>query len=223
MGYIADRIRYYKSTIPTDVELVAVSKFHPNESIFEAYEVGQRVFGESRANELVDKATSLPDDIKWHFIGHLQTNKVRQILPYVSLIHSVDSERLLRMVDAESKRINRVTDVLLQLHVAQEETKFGFTPDELIQLSETGIFNELQNINIIGVMGMASNTDDTARIIEDFDSIKNAFDRLATGIMVGNENFKVISMGMSGDYLDAIECGSTMVRIGSDIFGERNY
>ena len=205
MGYIADRIRYYKSTIPTDVELVAVSKFHPNESILEAYGAGQRVFGESRANELVAKATSLPDDIKWHFIGHLQTNKVRQILPYVSLIHSVDSERLLRMVDAESKRINRVTDVLLQLHVAQEETKFGFTPDELIQLSGTGIFNELQNINIIGVMGMASNTDDTARII------------------VGNENFEVISMGMSGDYLDAIECGSTMVRIGSDIFGERNY
>lgn len=223
MGYIADRIRYYKSTIPTDVELVAVSKFHPNESILEAYEAGQRVFGESRANELVAKATSLPDDIKWHFIGHLQTNKVRQILPYVSLIHSVDSERLLRMVDAESKRINRVTDVLLQLHVAQEETKFGFTPDELIQLSETGIFNELQNINIIGVMGMASNTDDTARIIEDFNSIKNAFDRLATGIMVGNKNFKVISMGMSGDYLDAIKCGSTMVRIGSDIFGERYY
>ena len=223
MGYIADRIRYYKSTIPTDVELVAVSKFHPNESILEAYEAGQRAFGESRANELVAKATSLPDDIKWHFIGHLQTNKVRQILPYVSLIHSVDSERLLRMVDAESKRINRVTDVLLQLHVAQEETKFGFTPDELIQLSETGIFNELQNINIIGVMGMASNTDDTARIIEDFNSIKNAFDRLATGIMVGNKNFKVISMGMSGDYLDAIKCGSTMVRIGSDIFGERYY
>ncbi len=223
MGYIADRIRYYKSTIPTDVELVAVSKFHPNESILEAYEAGQRVFGESRANELVAKATSLPDDIKWHFIGHLQTNKVRQILPYVSLIHSVDSERLLRMVDAESKRINRVTDVLLQLHVAQEETKFGFTPDELIQLSETGIFNELQNVNIIGVMGMASNTDDTARIIEDFNSIKNAFDRLATGIMVGNKNFKVISMGMSGDYLDAIKCGSTMVRIGSDIFGERYY
>lgn len=223
MGYIADRIRYYKSTIPTDVELVAVSKFHPNESILEAYEAGQRVFGESRANELVAKATSLPDDIKWHFIGHLQTNKVRQILPYVSLIHSVDSERLLRMVDAESKRINRVTDVLLQLHVAQEETKFGFTPDELIQLSEAGIFNELQNINIIGVMGMASNIDDTARIIEDFNSIKNAFDRLATGIMVGNKNFKVISMGMSGDYLDAIKCGSTMVRIGSDIFGERYY
>lgn len=223
MGYIADRIRYYKSTIPTDVELVAVSKFHPKESILEAYEAGQRVFGESRANELVAKATSLPDDIKWHFIGHLQTNKVRQILPYVSLIHSVDSERLLRMVDAESKRINRVTDVLLQLHVAQEETKFGFTPDELIQLSETGIFNELQNVNIIGVMGMASNTDDTARIIEDFNSIKNAFDRLATGIMVGNKNFKVISMGMSGDYLDAIKCGSTMVRIGSDIFGERYY
>ncbi|MBQ4344453.1 MAG: YggS family pyridoxal phosphate-dependent enzyme [Muribaculaceae bacterium] len=223
MGYIADRIRYYKSTIPTDVELVAVSKFHPNESILEAYEAGQRAFGESRANELVAKATSLPDDIKWHFIGHLQTNKVRQILPYVSLIHSVDSERLLRMVDAESKRINRVTDVLLQLHVAQEETKFGFTPDELIQLSDMGIFNELQNVNIIGVMGMASNTDDTARIIEDFNSIKNAFDRLATGIMVGNESFKVISMGMSGDYLDAIECGSTMVRIGSDIFGERNY
>lgn len=223
MGYIADRIRYYKSTIPTDVELVAVSKFHPNESILEAYEAGQRAFGESRANELVAKATSLPDDIKWHFIGHLQTNKVRQILPYVSLIHSVDSERLLRMVDAESKRINRVTDVLLQLHVAQEETKFGFTPDELIQLSDMGIFNELQNVNIIGVMGMASNTDDTARIIEDFNSIKNAFDRLATGIMVGNESFKVISMGMSGDYLDAIECGCTMVRIGSDIFGERNY
>ena len=135
--YIGDNILKLRETIPNGVELIAVSKFHPNEAIMDAYEVGQRVFGESRATELKAKATSLPNDIQWHFIGHLQTNKVRMIMPYVSLIHSVDSERLLLLIDAEAKRINRTIDVLLQVHVAEEETKFGFSPDELLQLMKS--------------------------------------------------------------------------------------
>lgn len=223
MGHIADKIRYYNSTIPPEVQLVAVSKFHPAEAIMEAYNAGQRIFGESRAKELVSKASSLPNDIEWHFIGHLQTNKVRQVLPYVTLIHSVDSERLLRAIDSESKRIGRKTNILLQLHVAQEETKFGFSPDEIVSLAASEIFEELENVIPAGVMGMASNTDDTSRVIEDFKTIKTAFDQLAKGAMSSNTRFKTISMGMSGDYIEAINCGSTMVRIGSDIFGERDY
>ncbi len=223
MGHISDKIRHYNSTIPPEVQLVAVSKFHPAEAIMEAYNAGQRIFGESRTNELVSKASSLPNDIEWHFIGHLQTNKVRQILPYVTLIHSVDSERLLRTIDSESKRIGRKTDILLQLHVAQEDTKFGFSPDEIVSLTASGIFEELKNVTPTGVMGMASNTDDTSRVIEDFKAIKTTFDQLARSPMSSNIRFKTISMGMSGDYIEAINCGSTMVRIGSDIFGERDY
>ena len=219
---VGDNILKVRETIPYGVELVAVSKFHPNEAIMDAYGVGQRVFGESRATELKAKATSLPDDIKWHFIGHLQTNKVRMIMPYVSLIHSVDSERLLRLIDAEAARINKVVDVLLQVHVAQEETKFGFTPDELLQFVESGVINELTNVRVVGVMGMATNTDDVNRITEDFKAINQTFHN-ARALLKENKDFAQISMGMSDDYQLAIENGSTMVRIGSTIFGYRQY
>lgn len=219
---IGDSILKLRETIPGGVELVAVSKFHPNEAIMEAYEVGQRVFGESRATELVAKAKSLPEDIKWHFIGHLQTNKVRMIMPYVSLIQSADSERLLRLIDAEAKRINRVVDVLLQVHVAQEETKFGFTPDELLDLAGSGVIEELANVRVVGVMGMATNTDDEARIKADFNAISQTYQK-ARLLFKNKEMFMQVSMGMSDDYLMAIEAGSTMVRIGSTIFGNRRY
>ena len=219
---VGDNILKVRETIPYGVELVAVSKFHPNEAIMDAYGVGQRVFGESRATELKAKATSLPDDIKWHFIGHLQTNKVRMIMPYVSLIHSVDSERLLRLIDAEAARIYKVVDVLLQVHVAQEETKFGFTPDELLQFVESGVINELTNVRVVGVMGMATNTDDVNRITEDFKAINQTFQN-ARALLTENKDFAQISMGMSDDYQLAIENGSTMVRIGSTIFGYRQY
>ena len=219
---VGDNILKVRETIPYGVELVAVSKFHPNEAIMDAYGVGQRVFGESRATELKAKATSLPDDIKWHFIGHLQTNKVRMIMPYVSLIHSVDSERLLRLIDAEAARINKVVDVLLQVHVAQEETKFGFAPDELLQFVESGVVNELTNVRVVGVMGMATNTDDINRITEDFKAINQTFHN-ARALLKENKDFAHISMGMSDDYQLAIENGSTMVRIGSTIFGYRQY
>ena len=219
---VGDNILKVRETIPYGVELVAVSKFHPNEAIMDAYGVGQRVFGESRATELKAKATSLPDDIKWHFIGHLQTNKVRMIMPYVSLIHSVDSERLLRLIDAEAARINKLVDVLLQVHVAQEETKFGFTPDELLQFVESCVINELTNVRVVGVMGMATNTDDVNRITEDFKAINQTFQN-ARALLKENKDFAQISMGMSDDYQLAIENGSTMVRIGSTIFGYRQY
>ncbi len=220
--YIGDNILKLRETIPNGVELIAVSKFHPNEAIMEAYEVGQRAFGESRATELKAKATSLPNDIQWHFIGHLQTNKVRMIMPYVSLIHSVDSERLLRLIDAEAQRLNRTVDVLLQVYVAEEETKFGFTPDELLKFVESGTLDELTHVRVVGVMGMATNTDDEMRIRADFEAISQTYKK-ARVLLKCDDDFKHISMGMSDDYLMAIECGSTMVRIGSTIFGNRQY
>lgn len=220
--YIGDNILKLRETIPNGVELIAVSKFHPNEAIMDAYEVGQRVFGESRATELKAKATSLPNDIQWHFIGHLQTNKVRMIMPYVSLIHSVDSERLLRLIDAEAQRLNRTVDVLLQVYVAEEETKFGFTPDELLNFVESGALDELTHVRVVGVMGMATNTDDEMRIRADFEAISQTYKK-AHALLKCDDDFKHISMGMSDDYLMAIECGSTMVRIGSTIFGNRQY
>lgn len=219
---VGENILRVRASIPEGVELVAVSKFHSNEAIMEAYGVGQRVFGESRATELVAKAKTLPDDIQWHFIGHLQTNKVRMIVPIVSMVHSVDSERLLRMIDSEAARINKIVDVLLQVHVAQEETKFGFTPDELLQFVESGVINELNNVRVVGVMGMATNTDDVNRITEDFKAINQTYHN-ARLLLKDNAEFRHISMGMSDDYRIAIEEGSTMVRIGSTIFGNRQY
>lgn len=223
MGIIADRIAAIKSTLPEGVELVAVSKFHPVESLRDAYDGGQRIFGESRAQELTAKAAALPGDIEWHFIGHLQTNKVRQVVPHVSLIHSVDSDRLLRAIDAEALREGRRVGVLLQVHVAREETKYGFTPAELIELARSGALDSLKGAEIKGVMGMASNTDDMERVAADFAEVKALFDTLHDGPMSGNPRFDTVSTGMSHDYPVAIANGSTMVRVGTSIFGEREY
>ena len=223
MSDIALNLKKVRDAIPAGVELVAVSKFHPVEALREAYDAGQRIFGESRVNELVAKATALPDDIQWHFIGHLQTNKVRPLIPHVAMIHSIDSERLLRLVDAEACRIGRCIPVLLQLHVAMEETKFGFTPDELLSLITPEFAASLTGVEIAGVMGMASNVDDEARISRDFTTIKEVFDTLAAGTLSDNPKFSTISMGMSDDWPLAVDCGSTMVRVGSAIFGAREY
>lgn len=223
MNNIRQNLLSIIESIPAGVELVAVSKFHPPEAIATAYEVGQRSFGESRANELAEKAISLPNDINWHFIGHLQTNKVRRVLQHATLIHSIDSERLLRLVDSEAAKAGRTIEVLLQVHVAKEETKFGFAPEELIRLIDSGIVDELQSVNIAGIMGMASNVDDTHRIEADFKSIRATFEALKTGRMAGDERFRVVSMGMSDDYRLAIDCGSNMIRIGTTIFGVREY
>lgn len=211
------------SALPEGVVLVAVSKFHPVEALREAYDAGQRVFGESRANEMASKAAALPDDIEWHFIGHLQTNKVRTVVPHASLIHSIDSPRLLDAVDAEALREGRRVKVLMQLHVAKEETKFGFTPDELTQYLTPGRVETLRATDIAGVMGMASNVDDEERIRRDFRDIRTTFDTLKAGVFAGKPEFSIISMGMSHDWPIAVAEGANMVRIGTTIFGEREY
>lgn len=211
------------SALPEGVVLVAVSKFHPVEALREAYDAGQRIFGESRANEMASKAAALPDDIEWHFIGHLQTNKVRTVVPHASLIHSIDSPRLLDAVDAEALREGRRVKVLMQLHVAKEETKFGFTPDELTEYLTPGRVEALRATDIVGVMGMASNVDDEERIRRDFRDIRTTFDTLKAGVFAGKPEFSIISMGMSHDWPIAVAEGANMVRIGTTIFGEREY
>lgn len=223
MLQIKENLHKCLNALPKGVELVAVSKFHPADAIRVAYEEGHRIFGESRATELVAKAKELPKDISWHFIGHLQTNKVRMILPHVSLIHSVDSERLMQSINNEAQRINRIADVLLQVHVAQEETKFGFAPDELISLVASGSLNKLEHIRVRGIMGMASNTDDTMRIENDFEAIAQTFRALKSLPLNDAQAFTILSMGMSDDHQLAIAHGSNMVRIGSSIFGIREY
>lgn len=220
---VRENLMRLRGSVPDGVVLVAVSKFHPLESLREAYDAGQRVFGESRANELCTKAVAMPDDVQWHFIGHLQTNKVRQILPHVSLIHSIDSERLLRLVNAEAARLGRKVSVLLQLHVAQEETKFGFTPDELLAIMSQSFIDELSNVEIAGVMGMASNVDDEERIRNDFRLIRSAFDSLRSTVFYNRPEFRIVSMGMSHDWNIAVAEGADMIRVGTTIFGEREY
>ncbi len=222
-GSVSKNLQQLRESIPAGVELVAVSKFHPAKALQEAYRAGQRVFGESRALELEAKAKELPADIEWHFIGHLQTNKVRKVIPCVSMIHSIDSERLLRAVDTEAIKAGRRIGVLLQLHVAQEETKFGFTPEELIDFVTPELLSSLEGVEIRGVMGMASNVDDEERIRKDFHEIRNTFDRLKSGVMSEFESFDTISMGMSHDWTIAVDEGSNMIRVGTSIFGEREY
>lgn len=212
-----------KREIPEGVALVAVSKFHPASMIREAYDAGQRRFGESRVQELLEKIPQLPEDIEWHFIGHLQTNKVKQLIGKTSLIESVDSERLLDLIDSESRKAGVVTRVLMQVHVAKEETKFGFLPDELIAYFKDRKFEKLTNTHICGVMGMASNTDDMARVRADFAEIRELFRTIVSDESLGLRGFDQISMGMSHDWQLAIEEGATIVRIGSLIFGERIY
>lgn len=202
---------------------MAVSKFHPVEALREAYDAGQRRFGESRVQELLAKQPQLPDDIEWHFIGHLQTNKVRQIIGKVSLIESVDTERLLNLIDAESVRAGVVSRVLLQLHVAAEETKFGFSTDELTDYFRDRRFESLKATHICGLMGMASNTDDTSRIAADFAAIAGCYNAIRNDGSLGIRGFDILSMGMSDDRDIAIAAGSNLVRVGTAIFGQREY
>lgn len=224
MGHIADTIRTLHAALPDGVELVAVSKFHPVEALREAYDAGQRIFGESRIQELIPKIDRMPEDVRWHFIGHLQTNKVRQLVRTrrIAMIESVDSRRLLDLIDAESEREGIVSRVLMQVHVAAEETKTGFTPDELIDYFSTRQFENLKSTHICGIMGMATNTDDETRIEADFRAIADLASRIRS-IAPDLRGFDTISMGMSDDYNIAIKCGSNLVRIGTAIFGNRNY
>lgn len=222
MTDVAGNLAAIKGALPPGVELVAVSKFHPAEMIMEAYQAGQRCFGESRVQELLAKESSLPADIRWHFIGHLQTNKVRQIIGRTSLVESVDSERLLNLIDSESRKAGVITKVLMQVHVAKEETKFGFLPDELFSYFKERKFETLTHTHICGIMGMASNTDDGDRVREDFAAISSLHRRI-TETVPELRGFDIISMGMSHDWRIAVEEGSNLVRIGSSIFGEREY
>ncbi len=215
MGRISSKIAELHDALPAGVRLVAVSKFHPAEAVREAYDAGQRLFGESRADELVAKAAALPADIEWHFIGHLQTNKVRRVVGCVSVIESIDSERLLKAVSAEAVRAGREVGVLLQVHVAAEETKTGFAPGELVAAGRYAA--TLPGIEVRGVMGMATNTADASRVAADFDAIAAVGAQLRVFVPSATE----VSMGMSGDWPLAVERGATLVRIGTDIFGER--
>lgn len=220
---VSQRLLELRKSIPEGVELVAVSKFHPSEAIMDAYGAGQRVFGESRALELEAKAGELPADIDWHFIGHLQTNKVRQLLRLrPAMIESVDSLRLLHIIDREALAAGIVQPVLMQVHVAREETKTGFSPDELLAFFRSRGFEELRATHICGVMGMASNTDDEARVEADFRAIRSCFDEILR-IAPDLRGFSTVSMGMSGDYPLAIDCGANLVRVGTAIFGDRQY
>lgn len=219
---VKENLLHIKNALPSHVRLVAVSKTKPNEMIMEAYEAGQRDFGENYVQELVDKEASLPKDIRWHFIGHLQSNKVKYIAPFVHLIHGVDSFKLLQEINKQAIKNKRVIPCLLQIFIAQEETKFGLSYDECEDLLSSQAFNELQNIQVIGFMAMASNTQNTEQIKKEFTGLKHFFEKISA---LKSKSFDptVLSFGMSGDYLVAVECGSTMLRIGSTIFGERNY
>ncbi len=217
---IASRIAEIKRSLPAGVTLVAVSKFHPASAIEEAYAAGQRIFGESRVQELAAKYESLPKDIEWQMIGHLQTNKVRAIVPYISLIQSVDSARLLECIDREAARIGRTVDCLLEIHVAAEESKSGWDMAELLDYLRGGALETMRNIRIRGIMGMATNTDDATVVRADFERLALYKKELAP---LFDANFDTLSMGMSGDWPLAVECGSTMIRVGSSIFGDRRY
>lgn len=219
MGTIAENLARIRATLPGDVALVAVSKFHPAEAVREAYEAGQRIFGESRPQEMVAKHAELPGDIEWHMIGHLQTNKVKYIAPFVSLVHSVDSLRLAETIDREAARAGRTIDVLLQVHIAREETKFGWDAAELERFLQDGSLTGLKNVRIRGMMGMASLTDDGERVRREFAGLHDIFTAFRERYL---PQMDVLSMGMSGDYPTAIDEGATMVRIGSSIFGNRS-
>ena len=220
---IAERIHALTSQLPQGVRLVAISKFHPAEAIAEAYAAGQRLFGESRVQELQAKHEALPKDIEWHFIGNLQTNKVKYIVPYVSLIHGIDSFHLLAEVDRQAERVGRTVGCLLQMHIAREETKFGFSFEECRQLLQEGEWRQLHHVRLCGMMGMATNTDNMQQVEEEFRSLATFFHEVKTTWFAADEAFCELSMGMSHDYQQAIAAGSTLIRVGTYIFGERNY
>src|ERR1700712_190064 len=219
---IADNIKELNKQIkPTNAKLVAVSKTKPAEAVQEAYDAGQRVFGENQVQELVEKYESLPKDIEWHLIGHLQTNKVKYIAPFISLIESVDSLKLLQEINKQALKHNRVIDCLLQVYIADEETKFGLSYDELIELLRSPEYAGLKNVRVVGLMGIATNTEVVKQINDEFHELRVLFDGIKVSFFRKDEHFKEISMGMSSDYQIALEQGSTMIRVGSTIFGER--
>ena len=218
---IQSQLMAIKATLPPQVTLVAVSKTRPAPAIIEAYEAGQREFGESRPQDLAQKAAELPSDIKWHFIGHLQTNKVKQVVGLAHLIHSVDSERLLCEIAKEACKKQHKTRCLLQIHITQEKTKFGFSPDTIHSFLSSGILKEIPFVEITGLMGMASFTDNFSQVREEFRNLKHLFDDLKTTAFNNNPAFRELSMGMSSDYRIAVEEGSTIIRVGTDIFGAR--
>ncbi|HJV77570.1 MAG TPA: YggS family pyridoxal phosphate-dependent enzyme [Paludibacter sp.] len=220
---IQSNIQSIRTHIPPHVRLVCVSKFNPNESILEAYESGERIFGESKVQELCGKYETLPQDIVWHFIGHLQTNKIKFIVPFVSLIHGVDSYKLLSEIDKQAAKTGKTVNCLLQIYIAQEETKFGFSAEELLEMLKVGEWKNLKSIRICGLMGMATYTDNREQIRAEFRGLKTLFDQIKTQYFSDEPSFCELSMGMSDDYQIAIEEGSTLVRIGSSIFGHRVY
>jgi PLP dependent protein len=219
---IAQNIISLKQQIPSAVKLVAVSKTKPVADILEAYKTGHRWFGENRVQELLSKKDLLPGDIEWHLVGHLQSNKVRYIVPFISMIHSVDSFRLLKTIDFEAKKINRRVDCLLQFHIAREETKFGFTMDEADEMIASESFSQLESVRLCGLMGMATFTDDMNQVRAEFRNLMGYFKMLKERYFLRFPFFSEVSMGMSGDFRVAIEEGSTIIRIGSIIFGERS-
>ena len=220
---IAENLQQVLSELPDGVRLVAVSKFHPNEAIEEAYRSGQRVFGESKVQEMTAKYESPPKDIEWHFIGHLQTNKIKYIVPYVALIHGIDSYKLLVEVNKQAEKAGKVVNCLLQLHIAEEETKFGFSFDECRDMLAESEWKTLSNIQLCGLMGMATNTDDNEQIEKEFCSLSSFFKEVKDSWFADTEAFRELSMGMSHDYHQAIAAGSTLIRVGSKIFGDRTY
>lgn len=220
---VAKNLHEVLRDLPDGVKLVAISKFHPNEYIEVAYNEGQRIFGESQEQELSRKVDTLPKDIEWHFIGHLQTNKVKYIAPYISMIEAVDSLKLLKEINKQAAKHNRVINVLLELHIAEEESKYGFFPDACRQLLEEGEWKNLRNVHIVGLMMMASNVDDQEQIRREMTIAADLFDELKAKYFADDADFKERSWGMSHDYKIAVECRSTMVRVGTTIFGPRIY
>lgn len=220
---VANNLHKVLGTLPDGVKLVAISKFHPNEYIEAAYQEGQRLFGESQVQELSHKVDTLPKDIEWHFIGHLQTNKVKYIAPYISMIEAVDSLKLLKEIDKQAAKHNRIINVLLELHIAEEESKYGFSPDACRELLTNGEWKELKNVHISGLMMMASNVDDREQIKREMTLAADLFDDLKEKYFADDSAFKERSWGMSHDYDIAVECRSTMVRVGTTIFGPRVY
>lgn len=223
MSRIQAEIQAIRQELPEGVRLVAVSKYHPVGALTEAYEGGQRIFGESKVQEMTQKHEALPKDIEWHFIGHLQKNKVKHIAPYVALIHGIDSYKLLAEVDKQAEKAGRVIPCLLQIHIAQEETKFGFSPDECMAMLDEGTWRTLTHVQIAGLMGMATYTDNHEQIIREFSTLSSLFQKLKETHFKDEPAFRELSMGMSGDYPLAISQGSTLIRIGSRIFGARQY
>ncbi len=219
---IKDNLLNIKQSLPPHVTLVAVSKTKPVSDLMESYEAGQRIFGENKIQEMTAKYEEMPKDVEWHMIGHVQTNKVKYMAPFVNLVHGVDSLKLLKEINKQAKKNNRVINCLLQMHIAEEETKFGMDEAELNELLASEEFTQMQNIKVTGLMGMATFTENEAQVKKEFTHLKVIFDSIRQKTEAANLKPEILSMGMSGDYKTAIECGSTMIRVGSSIFGSRH-